>query len=203
MTRKYQDLKPIIGQFSKVLVTGPHGAGNKIAANIIAMDFDLPYHRGENTWYHSEYNDSNIDVGLVTYHETMKNKQWSMFAPSQAAHLHNILEYLDDVLVVFMYKSLNEIKDYSVRNSFVKNSTHLYEISTRSQIIEKDFSDLDFLKNWSVEEATYFLWEVKQKKSVKNYIELEHNSLSDHKLWVSKEDRRHFKEWQIKDDEKR
>jgi len=125
-----------------------------------------------------------------------------MFGPSQAAHLHNIINYLDDVLVVFMYKSIDEIKDYSVRNSFVRNQTHLYEISTRSQIIDKDFSELGFLKNWTLEEATYFLWETKQKKTIKNFIELEHNSLSGHRLWVPKENRRHFKEWQISDNEK-
>ena len=121
----------------------------------------IPYHRGENTWYHEDYNDDNVDVGLFTYHEQMKDKEWSMFAPSQAAHLHNMLDYLDDVLVVFMYKSLEEIKDYSTRNSFVRNQTHLYELGTRSQIIDRDFPDLNFLKNWSVEESTYFLWENK------------------------------------------
>lgn len=201
MSRKYKDLKPIISQFKKVLVTGPHGAGNKISANIIADDFDLPYHRGENTWYQEDYNNPNLDVGLFTYHEHMKEQEWSMFAPSQAAHLHNIVNYLDDVLVVFMYKNLDEIKDYSTRNSFVRNQTHLYEISTRTQIIDRDFPDLNFLKNWNIEEATYFLWESKQKKLMKNYIELEHQSLSEHKLWVSKENRRHFKEWQISEND--
>jgi len=201
MSRKYNDLKPIISQFKKVLITGPHGAGNKIATHIIAEDLGIPYHRGENTWYHEDYNDDNVDVGLFTYHEQMKDKEWCMFAPSQAAHLHNMLDYLDDVLVVFMYKSLEEIKDYSTRNSFVRNQTHLYELGTRSQIIDRDFPDLNFLKNWSVEEATYFLWENKQKKFIKNYIELEHSSLSGHKLWVSKEDRKHFKEWQISENE--
>lgn len=202
MRKKYNDLKPIISNFKKVLVTGPHGAGNKIAAHIIAEDFGIPYHRGENTWFYNEYSDPNPDVGLYTYHEIMKKKEWSMFGPSQAAHLHNIINYLDDVLVVFMYKSIDEIKDYSVRNSFVRNQTHLYEISTRSQIIDKDFSELGFLKNWTLEEATYFLWESKQKKTIKNFIELEHNSLSGHRLWVPKENRRHFKEWQISDNEK-
>jgi len=43
MSRNYEDLKPIISQFRKVLVTGPHGAGNKITANIIAEDFGLPW----------------------------------------------------------------------------------------------------------------------------------------------------------------
>ena len=34
----YYELKPLIGQFKKVLVTGPHGAGNKITTKVIAHD---------------------------------------------------------------------------------------------------------------------------------------------------------------------
>ena len=58
------------------------------------------------------------------------------------------------------------------------------------------------LKNWEIEEMTYFLWEVKQKKLIKNWIEIEHSSLSGHELWVPKEKRYHFKEWQTKENEK-
>lgn len=201
MSRRYNDLKPIISNFKKVLVTGPHGAGNKICANIIAADFNIPYERGENTWYHEYYHSDSPDVGLLTYHQQIKNSEWSMFGPSQAAHLQNMLEFLDDVLVVFMYKSLKEIKDYSARNKFVRNQTHHYELVTREQIIDKDFPDLDFLKKWEVEEMTYFMWEMRQRKLIKNYIEIEHSSLEGHELWVPKENRRHFKEWQIKEDE--
>jgi hypothetical protein len=201
MSKKYSDNKDIISNFKKVLVTGPHGAGNKICAHIIAHDFNIPYVRGENTWYHHLYESDNLDEGLVTYHKSMQDSEWSMFGPSQAAHLHNITEFLDDVLVVFMYKNLDEIQDYSVRNNFVKNQTHLYEFQTRSEIIDRDFPDLDYLKKWDIEEMTYFMWEAKQRKLIKNFIEIEHSSLEGHELWVPREKRRHFKEWQVKENE--
>jgi len=35
----YNELKSLIGNYKKVLVTGPHGSGNKIMAKIIAHDF--------------------------------------------------------------------------------------------------------------------------------------------------------------------
>ena len=43
MSRNYWDHKETISKFRKVLVTGHHGAGNKITATIISHDFLLPY----------------------------------------------------------------------------------------------------------------------------------------------------------------
>jgi len=200
MTRNYFDHKETISKFKKVLVTGPHGAGNKITAHVIAHDFGIPYIRGEETWKSWEYNDPE-PRGLLTYHDRMKDKQWSMFGPSQSSHLQNMLPYLDDVLVVFMYKSINEIKDYTTRNRFVRNLTHSYEWETHNDIIDKQYPELSYLKNWEIEEMTYFLWEVKQKKLIKSWIEIEHSSLEGHELWVPKEKRKEFKEWQTKENE--
>lgn len=200
MTRNYFDHKETISKFKKVLITGPHGAGNKITAHVIANDFGIPYVRGEETWKSWEYNDPE-PRGLMTYHERMKTENWSMFAPSQSSHLHNMLSYLDDVLVIFMYKSINEIKDYATRNRFVRNLTHSYEWETHNDIIDNQFPELSYLKNWEIEEMTYFLWEVKQKKLIKNWIEIDHSSLEGHELWVPKEKRKNFKEWQTKENE--
>jgi hypothetical protein len=200
MSKKYEDLKPIISKYKKVLVTGPHGAGNKITAHIIAHDLGIPYIRGEETWRHHEYWDPE-PRGLLTYHDKMKDKEWSMFAPSQSSHLQNMLEFLDDVLVVFMYKDIDQIKDYSTRNRFVRNHTHSYEWTTHMEIIDKEFPELNYLKNWEIEEMTYFIWETKQRKLIPNWIEIEHSSLEGHELWVPRENRRHFKEWQIRENE--
>ena len=37
-TKKYDDIKDTISRFKRVMVTGPHGAGNKITAKIIEHD---------------------------------------------------------------------------------------------------------------------------------------------------------------------
>ena len=200
MNRNYFDQKDVISKFKKVLVTGPHGAGNKITATIISNDFDLPYIRGEQTWKSWDYKDPE-PMGLFSFHERLKDESWVIFGPSQSSHLHNIAHYLQDVLVVFTYKNIDEIKDYSTRNRFVRNITHLNEWETHRNIIDKDFPELSFLKNWEIEEMTYFLWEVKQKNLLPNWIEVDHSSLAGHELWVPKENRRHFTEWMVRDNQ--
>ena len=198
MNRNYFDQKDTISKFKKVLVTGPHGAGNKITATIISHDFQLPYIRGEQTWKSWEYKDPE-PRGLFSFHERLKNDSWVIFGPSQSSHLHNITQYLQDVLVVFTFKNIDEIKDYSTRNRFVRNITHMYEWEAHRTMIDKDFPELSFLKNWEIEEMTYFLWEVKQRDLLPNWIEVQHSSLEGHELWVPKKDRRHFTEWMVRD----
>ena len=100
-----------------------------------------------------------------------------------------------------MYKDIDQIKDYSTRNRFVRNHTHSYEWTTHMEIIDKQFPELNYLKNWEIEEMTYFIWETKQRKLIPNWIEIEHSSLEGHELWVPREQRRHFKEWQIRENE--
>jgi hypothetical protein len=197
-SRNYQDHKDYISQFNKILVTGPHGGGNKITAHIIAHDFGMKYIRGESPWEMDNYE---VEGGMLNFHRKIIDPKWSMFAPSQSSHLQNMLEFLDDVLVVFMYKDIDQIKDYSTRNRFVRNHTHSYEWTTHMEIIDKEFPELNYLKNWEIEEMTYFIWETKQRKLIPNWIEIEHSSLEGHELWVPRENRRHFKEWQIRENE--
>ena len=54
MSKNYFDHKEIIDKYSKVIVTGPHGAGNKITAYIIDSDYDNLIHE---RWEEIIYND--------------------------------------------------------------------------------------------------------------------------------------------------
>lgn len=72
----YEELKPIIGKYKKVLVTGPHGVENKITTDVIAHDFGLERLRGEYPWKLDEYETEN---GLITYHKGLQDREWAMF----------------------------------------------------------------------------------------------------------------------------
>ncbi len=193
MSKDYKDLKPIIGEYKKIIVTGPHGAGNKIATKIISHDFKIKEKRGEYAWNLNGYNDED---GLLTFHNENKNDKFISFAPSQSGHLHRIKDMLDDVLVIFMYKDMNSIERYAKRNPFVKDQSHNYEWGVYKQMVMEDFPESSGYLRKSIEQLTYHIWETHQKELIPNWVEVNHSSLEGHELWISKEKRNHFKEWQ-------
>lgn len=193
MSKDYKDLKSIIGNYKKIIVTGPHGAGNKITTKIISNDFNLKERRAEYAWSMEGYYD---DDGLIKFHNDNKDNEFVSFGPSQSCHLHRIASYLKDVLVVFMYKDMDSMERYSERNPFVKEQSHKYEWGVYRQMVMEDFPESSKHLRKSIEQLTYYIWEKHQRKLIPNWIELNHKSLEGHKLWINKEDRKDFKEWQ-------
>lgn len=189
----YNDLKSIISQYKKILVTGPHGAGNKITAKVIDNDFNIKEIRGEYAWGLDEYYDED---GLITFHRDNKDSDFVAFGPSQSGHLHRIVDELEDVLVVFMYKDLNTIERYTERNPFVREQSHRYEWGLYRQVVMEDFPESANYLRKSMEQLTYHIWENHQRSIIPNWVEIRHQSLEGHPLWIGKEERKNFKEWQ-------
>jgi|SaaInl5LU_22_DNA_1037371.scaffolds.fasta_scaffold20056_6 hypothetical protein len=193
MSKNYFDHKEIIDKYSKVIVTGPHGAGNKITAYIIDSDYDNLTHE---RWEEIIYND-----------ETFKDKlnssdNYVAFCPSCSGLLHKSIDELKDVLVIFMYKDIEEIKNYRERNNIIQ-SINAYEYPIYEEFINNEGSHLNLsIEDDGLEEVTYTLWEKYQKELIPNYIEIEHSSLSEHWKWVPKNKRTNFKEWQTQIKEK-
>jgi len=198
MNRNYFDNLDYIRQFNKIVVTGAHGAGNKITAKIIANDTGLPYLRCENPWSTEDYWDNEEGLRL-RYHQI--NEQfpdgWVLFSPSQAGHLHRLKdEELKDALVVFVYKDMKSLKEYWVRNPFIRFQTHKYESRTRGQVIPEDFPSYEHLLKWEMEEQTYELWEECQRPLMNHWVEIEHSTLNGHNMFIDKSKRVGFAPWQ-------
>lgn len=192
MSKNYFDHLETIGSYNKVIVTGPHGAGNKITAYIIDSDFEhLTHQRWEDT---------------ITSPETLRDvltdnseNSYVSFCPSCSGHLHKVTDLLGDVLVIFTYKDINEIKSYRERNNIIQNIDN-YEVPIYEDLIEE--SKLGYDMSDGLEEVTYGLWEDYQREQIPNWIETEHTSLSKHWKWVPKKQRTDFKEWQTEIGEK-
>ena len=189
----YNELKSLIGNYKKVLVTGPHGSGNKIMAKIIAHDFKLLEGRGEYAWSLDDYNS---DDCIVTFYKKYKDKEYVFFGPSQSGHLQRITENLKDVLVIFMYKDIESIESYTERNPFVKDESHKYEWKLYRRIVMEEYPESVKYLSQSIEQLTYYLWENHQRELIPNWLEIKHSSLEGHELWIGKEERKDFKEWQ-------
>jgi hypothetical protein len=198
MNRNYFDNLDYIKQFKKIVVTGAHGAGNKITAKIIANDTGLPYLRCENPWDTEDYWDSTYGLRQRFYEINRENPDgWVLFSPSQAAHLHRLKdEELKDALIVFVYKDMESLKQYWVRNPFIRFSTHRYESRVRGQVVPEDFPSYKHIMKWEMEEQTYELWEQCQKPLMNNWVEIEHPTLEGHPMFLTKKDRKGFKPWQ-------
>jgi|TARA_R110000772_G_scaffold3031_2_gene11099 hypothetical protein len=195
-TKKYDDIKDTISRFKRVMVTGPHGAGNKITAKIIEHDFGLKYIRMEYPWSHEDYWSDN--AGLKRQLEDIResNENYVLFTPSSSGHLHRITEYLDDTLVVFTHKNSNEIDIYTERNSYLKNATHNYESLVYSDVIINDYPEYVDLLTESIEDMTWKLWRDVQRDSIPHWVDVEHSSLESHPLFIPREQRKDFKAWQ-------
>ena len=195
-SKNYNDIKEQISQYKRVLVTGPHGAGNKITARIISNDFDLPYIRLEKPWSHKDYWDESL--GLKKQLETIReeNESYVLFTPSTSGHLHRILDYLQDTIIVFTHKDQREIDEYTERNDYLKNATHNYESIVYTDVIVNDFPHQIDLLTESIEEMTWRLWSEDQCKLIPAWVNVEHSSLSGHPLWIPREERKGFKAWQ-------
>lgn len=192
MSKNYFDHKETIGQFSKVIVTGPHGAGNKITAYIIDADYENLTH---DRWEDRVHTPENFRHMLQT------NDNYVTFCPSCSGHLHTAIDDLQDVLVIFTYKDISEIKSYRERNNIVQG-IDAYEVPVYERVLEEDCPDLGFTMEDGLEEVTYGVWESFQRDLIPNWIEVDHSSLSKHWKWVPKTQRTDFKEWQTEIGEK-
>lgn len=192
MSKNYFDHKETIGQFSKVIVTGPHGAGNKITAYIIDADYENLVH---DRW------EDRVATPEEFKHMLRTHDNYVTFCPSCSGHLHTAVEDLQDVLVIFTYKNIDEIKSYRERNNIVQGIDN-YEMPVYDRVLSEDCPELGYSLDEGLEEVTYNVWENFQKDLIPNWIEVEHSSLSAHWKWVPKENRSNFKEWQTEIGEK-
>ena len=192
MSKNYFDHKETISQYSKVIVTGPHGAGNKITAYIIDADYDNLVHT---SWEFQIATSDNLTEKL------QNSDNYVTFCPSCSGHLHKCIDDLKDVLVIFTYKDIGEIKKYRERNNIIQ-SIDEYEEPVYDKVMAEDCPELGYTLKDGLEEVTYGVWENFQRDLIPNCIEVEHSSLSKHWKWIPKESRKDFKEWQTEIGEK-
>lgn len=202
MSKNYNDHKETISKFKRVIVTGPHGAGNKITAKIISHDINAPYIRVEMPWSSKQYWDESL--GLKKRLEEIRDEHESfvLFTPSTSGHLHRILDYLQDTLVVFTYKDPSEIDEYTQRNDYLINNTHNYESIVYTDVIVNDFPHQIDLLSDTIENMTWKLWEEDQRQMVPHWIDVHHSSLEGHELFIPRDQRTGFKAWQTSLDQR-
>lgn len=146
----------------RIIVTGPHRAGTRIASKIIAHELDYD-------WVSEE--DIDID-DLSLFYENLKFDKTVIQAPGISSFCHVI----PNVLIIYMLRDVDEIIESQERIDWQYEQ---YELSKY------------FLEEGIISLVKYESWEY-QKRFCKNYFELEYKDLSGHEFFIDRESRKHF-----------
>lgn len=181
---KYDKLIQILkeNENKKILITGPQRAGTRFASKVIANDLNIE-HIDE-----LDYEIGNLDLFL----NLIKNKtSFSVQAPALTFYLDKIP---DDIIVIFMYRDINDIITSQKRIKW-------YHDKTYKKIYKKVFGELlsNINMDKPISDIKYQVWEKIQKPTTKkiNY-DLDYDSLSSHEMWIDKSKRKKFKASQTK-----
>lgn len=170
---KYTEAKYKIANFDQIIVTGPQRSGTRIAAQIIAHDFGLPYCDEK-------------DIHLYSKNAALKVFELEGKAVIQApglsckAHL-----FPANVLIILMMRPVSEIQASEQRigwdKAWIKNEWLMYEDVGFKPIVAP------------ISVYKYLIWRKHQRPLITNYIELEYHSLRGNLQWIPRTLRTNFK----------
>lgn len=161
-----QELLAKLGNFAKIIVTGPQRAGTTIGTKILAAELGYEFIQEEAFQVHR------LDLLCLI---ALTKSRFVLQAPTMSGCCH----YLTGVAVVFMRRPIADI---------VKSEQRVH---WNSQGFEKA-KYFDSSRRLAAE-VKYDAWDRFQKRLLKDRaFELEYASLHGHPLWVPAEQRQHF-----------
>lgn len=160
-------------QYKKIIVTGAQRSGTRIASKMIATDTEYDYL--DERWIH-DYRTNNPD-SITKARFFLRNKS-VLQAPSLASVINLLAD--DNTLIVYMLRPVVEVIASQERINWKREGYELSKYGLSTGVISQVK-----LETWQ-----------KQKLSVKNFLEIQYDSLSAHPLWIAEEERKDFKAWQ-------
>jgi len=180
---EYKDVRDLLENFSKIIVTGPQRAGTTIASKIIAQD--LGYR------FVDEGDEGGIGTGLSRIKEFLNhNKNVVVQCPILACMAHGIHAFdRQNIVIVYMRRSPKDIEKSQERINWHWDAAEKKQIK---EMVSQNKIKINIDYNKMVSEVKYFFWDTFQKPKISNYYDLDYESLSDHPLWLDKENRKGF-----------
>jgi hypothetical protein len=155
-----------LAKFNKIIVTGPHRAGTRICAKMIAHD----------TGY--EYVDES-DIYFDCLHALCRllgnTKRYVIQCPALCRYVHTLST--DDLSVVMMRRDEEDI---------IASQKRLNQFAEKSELARYDHS------SGVLARIKYQFWEQEQRDRIKHAFEIEYESLATHPLWIPKPLRQGF-----------
>ena len=156
-----------LSKFTNIVVTGPQRAGTRITTKMIAHDTGLEY-IDEKRLSHDDPFDSlleHLDRGGVVVH-----------CPRLCSKAHEVQH--PNTLIVLMVRPLDEIQASQDRINWGHN-----------EIVELERYGLT---EGCIAKVKYDYWEATQKPLIEHYLEIKHDSLREHPLFLEKGERQGF-----------
>ena len=172
--------------FDNVVVVGPQRSGTTFFAQVLATQLGYKYVDEIEFLVNDEY----------LFKKYLEVPGSVIQAPAMTHMVHKLVS--DSVLVVYMRRATADILRSLVRKNgfltpqvFAKNQVkvlrHRYaEHPCIKEILDEIHSDEIYI------DIMYKIWRNCQIKAIKNYVELNYESLKDHPLWLDKAMRRDF-----------
>ena len=152
-------------KYKRIIVTGPQRSGTRICAQMIAKDTGYVY----------------IDEGVIAIDsfyalvEVISHTEVVVQCPALCRYVHH-LGANEDLLIVMMVRDIDDIITSQKRIDWQGESIELMRYAPFQG---------------SIAELKYIAWK-SQKKFIKNWMEIDYNSLSGHPMWIPKEERSDF-----------
>lgn len=178
-----------LGEYPFILVTGPQRSGTRVCAKMIA--YDLPTH-----WYVDE---TQIHIDSLYALEILLQQAHGDNYVVQCPALCRYIHYFggrDDCLIALVRRGLVPIVESQARVGWMwdplermryQGVQHAYAGPPTPPV-----SQLYEPPDLSIAEVKYRFFATAQKPRIKHWVEVAYESLSNHPLWVSKEERGGF-----------
>ncbi len=182
--------------FRNILIIGPQRSGTTFTSQ--ALSKTLGY--------------NNIDEDAFNVKNAIKCKEIMKKGNNiiQAPGLTHVAQFMvdEDDLVVFMVRKWSDIiKSVYRKNGFLSNwitMNHMYDYNLHNYMhpyktgLNIDIPEIKEYFNKYVDKNNYYLdviykmWDYYQKDKIKNWINLEYESMKTHPMWLNKDSRKNF-----------
>jgi len=155
-------------KYKRIFVTGPHRSGTTICTKMIANDTGFPWFKmdaigGENL--------KSLNNWLVK-----RSNNFILQCPTLCYCIHKVGD--KNTMIVLLVRNIDDILKSQKRIGWDREKGGLETYGVQEGILA---------------EVKYKFWNEQQKQKIKNYLEVEYESLKDHWLWVPKKYRTNFK----------
>ena len=182
---RYADAKKKIAGHRKILVVGPQRSGTKITSKAISEDFGF-----------KNYIERDNEELIARFQYLIDNDESFVLQAPFLTPFVQEFNKVEGLLVVFMLRDLKDVRASEDKvelesPGWIEANSVIYG-SKYEMVVKRNGFDYEIDYTKPICEIQMEVWEKFQKRLVKDFIEIEYESLSEHPIWIDKKERAGF-----------